>query len=263
MIPYFVFCIIGILITLIKNVLISRQQETIFEYLIGAFFWMDYSHLQHYGFVLWFLPALLWARLISFSLLKFPDQYWPLALIACIFVCAAVASSHYANWPFAIDKGLVALPWVYGGNIFYRFRAHFLPAKIPSAVVLCCVLLGSLAIGGIPIVNMSVRNVGNLWLTLPYTLSVIGLMITFAYFIHANKSPGQISKCFTWLGINSMLIFVFHPYTNHLAYLICGLTLHEHYWAVIFILSFSMLILIMLIRGRYPQAAMFKWIPQR
>ena len=56
-IPFFIFGVLGLVVNEIKNILLHRPQEDIVQSITGLLFWMDMPHLQHYGFVLWFLPT--------------------------------------------------------------------------------------------------------------------------------------------------------------------------------------------------------------
>ena len=66
---YFIAMLIGFNAEYLKNILLDRPQIQILTKIFTATVSMDFDALKNsYGFVLWFLPALFWARVILFYL---------------------------------------------------------------------------------------------------------------------------------------------------------------------------------------------------
>lgn len=260
MVPYFIFCSLGLLITILKNVIFHRPQESMANYLEGFLFWMDFSHLNHYGFVLWFLPALFWAKLMVYFLRKITHILWPAILVGCAFVCIFISKHTYGSMPFAIDKGLVAIPWVYIGSFFYVYREKLLPVKMLFVVLFSCPCLFVVWVFGVPVVDMANNNVGNFWLTFSYTLSVIGLLFVFLYCANVRQKRSLLLSLIVWFGSNSMLIFVFHPYTNNISNLIGVALFHEPAWGFTIVTSLLMLSIIVFFRERYEQSIFVRYV---
>jgi len=114
-IPFFVFSIVGLIAEYIKrwmlpsftfiNGKINLQDE-----IIGIFWWMDYSHLHQYGFVLWFLPALFWAKSIYLFLLKLFRNIYVVSII-CLVILFVVSNQNLVL-PFCINQALIGLLWL-------------------------------------------------------------------------------------------------------------------------------------------------------
>jgi acyltransferase len=255
MLPYLIFGVLGLLVNDIKEVLLHRPVADLLLEVTGLLFWMDSKHLQHYGMVLWFLPALFWARMASYGLLKFFKWGELPAFVLCAAVAWLFAAWPETSLPFALDKGMLALPWVYAGAVFMRHKEGLLamPAWQALAIALLAYLL--LHFGGWPPVNMAEKAVGQLPLTLPYTLALIALII---WLVH--KLPRHVPEMVSKFGAESMLVYVLHPYTNNGAYLLSTHFLGEGYWFVKFALTAAMLLVVIQLKSRYPAALPFKYL---
>ena len=72
MIPYFLFAIVGLLLETIKRIALHRESLDYIHEIKAVFIWMDMSSLINtYAFVLWFLPALFFARVFLVVINKF------------------------------------------------------------------------------------------------------------------------------------------------------------------------------------------------
>jgi fucose 4-O-acetylase-like acetyltransferase len=255
MLPYLIFGALGLAVNDIKEVLLHRPVADLLLEVTGLLYWMDSKHLQHYGMVLWFLPALFWARMASYGLLKYFKWGELPAFVLCAGAAGLSAALPDTSLPFALDKGMLALPWVYAGAVFMRHKEVILsmPAWYGLATALFVYLM--LHFGGLPAVNMAGKVVGQLPLTLPYTLALITLMIWLAH-----KLPGLVPAIVGKFGAESMLVYVLHPYTNNGAYLLSTHFLGEGYWYVKFALTVAMLLVLIQIKLRYPMAPFFKYL---
>lgn len=70
-VPYFIFAIVAVMVETVKRMVLNREGLDYFHELKGILIWMDYTSLANtYGFVLWFLPALFFGRLIIYLINK-------------------------------------------------------------------------------------------------------------------------------------------------------------------------------------------------
>jgi fucose 4-O-acetylase-like acetyltransferase len=257
-VPYFIFGAFGLMVNDIKNVLLNRPQEDLFPSLTGLLFWMDAPHLQHYGFVLWFLPALFWARVFSFCLMKYLKQNEWLIFVLCV-MCAYLCSSRISfTLPFAIDKGLVALPWVFMGTVFYRHREKLLTMSVWNAVFVALLVLLMIFFGGMQRLDMATRDVGHMFVSLPYTFSIIFLIIYLAY--KANCGNKNLLAPLSWFGHQSMLVYIVHPYTNNGADLLTTHFLGVGYWYITFVLTAAMLMVVIRVKLNHQDLPLFKYL---
>jgi fucose 4-O-acetylase-like acetyltransferase len=261
-VPYLIFGVMGWLVNDIKNVLLHRPSEDLFQSITGLLFWMDMPHLKHYGFVLWFLPALFWARILCFWLIKFPKINEWLMFMLCA-LCAYVFSNLVSiTLPFGLDKGLVALPWVFMGFIFYRHKENFLAWNVWKVAAAAMLVFLICIFDNMPHLDMATKNVGYIFITLPYTFAVIFLIVHFAHKASLTKFSllKKYSALMSLFGIQSVLVYIIHPYTNNIAYLLSTYVLGEGYWYVKFALTVLMLIAVIQLKLRFPDTPLFKYL---
>lgn len=242
MVPFFIFGLIGLLATYIKNIVLSRQAYDIKEGLSGIFYWMDYAHMNNYGLVLWFLPALLVAKILVTALLKYIKNYYIIGMMLLLLVVLIIKANYII--PFGIDKGIIGSLWLFLGYLYFQNREKFLEHKN----MIIAVLLIALIFLPIPQLNIALKIFSLPWYNYLYSLSAIILLIT-----ALKKSEDYRfapKKLLTFLGANSMFIFLIHPYTNNVAYLLV-----EKIWGDLFLLKFlitmTMLYVLVLIKNNY------------
>ena len=256
---YFIFGLVGWGVTSLKNAALHRPPDDLLQSALGLFWWMDIEHLNHYGFVLWFLPALFWARLIIFFMKKYLRVNDILLLSLLILTSNTI--SNLTKLPFGIDKALVALPWVFFGLVFNRHKDYLLsrsPWKIIFPVLAALVLVYMF---GLPRLDLATKVVGNAYISIPYTFSVMFLLI---YIVHYIRFPLRganfIEQLVGQFGVYSLLVLVTHPYTNNISHLIVNFFLGDGYWLEKFSLSILMLFAFIQIKLVFIKSSLFKWL---
>jgi len=253
LVPYALFGFIGWSITLFKDFLLHRPAASLWDALSGLLYWMDAPHLQHYGFVLWFLPALFWGRLLVFTLLN----YVPSLLMVIMFtiVAFACAASLPVTLPFGLDKGMIGSVWIATGYVFYRYSKV---SRLWWSLLCACVIAVSIWASGIQRLDIASMQVGNPWITLPYTCSVAIALLQISKVLagrfHLIKS-GMASL----IGANTMLIFIAHPYTNNAAHQIVT-RVTENGWYLEFALTLAILLMLVRIKTNFPKNPFFKHV---
>ena len=250
--PYLVFGVIGIASELVKRIALDRPLGNLADYPIGLLFWMDYSHLIGYHHILWFLPALLLARLLTFLIAKHVRQAGAASGVA--FALGAAGLWLPAQLPFALNQALIALPWTWLGYVCFnhpalRYADHQ-PWYFLSAAAVVCVF----AISGIPTLNLAVNDLpaplNNYVFSTFFSLLLISV---FAFWPRLNRWQALRQ----W-GENSMLIMIAHAYTNNIAYLAVEKWL-DGAWYFKFAISVLLLYGILLIKLRMPRAFPFRY----
>lgn len=261
-VPYFIFGGLGLFANGIKNILLHRPQEELFQSIVGLLFWMDAAHLQHYGFVLWFLPALFWARLVSFCLIKYLKINALLIFTLCVVGTYLFANLVNFTLPFGFDKGMVAMPWVFMGSVFYRHNEKILALPIWKIVSVVLFVLLITYFNGVPQLDMATKNIGQIFVTLPYTFSIIILIVYLAYNVNfgGHTLLRKISAFIAIFGTESMLVYVIHPYTNNGAYLLSTYFLGAGYWYVTFALTVLMLMAVISGKLNHQNSLLFKYL---
>jgi len=118
MIPYFLFALVGLVVETIKRIALHRESLDYLHEIQGIFIWMDMpSLINTYAFVLWFLPALFFARVILVIIDKLAKNIFMQFLIVSILF----SFSFLVQLPFGIDNSLNAILFVFLGSIFLGF----------------------------------------------------------------------------------------------------------------------------------------------
>ena len=188
---------------------------------------MDYDRLiGTYAFVLWFLPALFIGKTLVYLILKYSRFF----LIEIVLISIAFLIGYNFNFPLAIDDGLISAPYIFIGYYFYKNKGVL--ANKTIAVVLLIPLLLIPLVYGVPELNISTKYYESILINFIWTCT-----LSFLLFILFSKLKFNI-KALEYLGINSLYIFLIHPYTNNIAYYAAS-----NYLIQLFI-SLSMLVLI-------------------
>ena len=256
-VPFLIFGALGILVTLMKNLFLGRSIQSWGDTLTGWLFWADSTHMQHYGFVLWFLPALFWGRSFVFVAVKHLKFHSVLLLVVSVVV--GWLASQYVTLPFGLDKALVALPWIAVGYVFFQYHERLLSFTWLSIVVLGLVVVLLVYLGGIQRLDLATKNIGNFLLSIPYTLAVILLIFGLLYRGFGNFSS-SVSDGLRLFGNNTMLVLVFHVYTNNAVDLLVNKVLGPGYWLFTFLISVFIVLLAIKAKQRYASSFLFKYL---
>jgi fucose 4-O-acetylase-like acetyltransferase len=215
-IPFSICLLVGFLIEFLKRMLLSRDQLELFQ-LIDAFLYMDFPSLQNtYGFVLWFLPALFFSKLFLKALFIINNNLLKIFISILLFVIGMKI-----QLPFSIDEGLTVLPF-----LLFGFYLKTLNQKHLAIISLLILSLTLLTYNSPPTLNLSSKEFENIYLNFLWSLSIISIL----FFTFKNIRKFTLLNFF---GINSMLIFLLHPYTNNISFLIL-----EYFDINIFYLNF-------------------------
>lgn len=198
-IPFIVFSSVGLIVEYAKrwlfpSFLFINGSINLKSELVGIFWWMDYSHLRHYGFVLWFLPALFWGKNLLLILKKTLRNNFLISIVSVILLL--LSSNQSWVLPFGIDKAFLGLFWI--------FTARFLTGRFWFLSLLTLFLLP------IPETNIALKiiNLYGICYSLVAVNTVVGII----------KSIPKNIKILTLFGQETMSVLIVHPYINNLAY---------------------------------------------
>ena len=247
MIPYLIFGLVGLLAELIKRRLFPNYSFitpniNLADELKGIFIWMDITRMHTYGFVLWFLPTLLWSRTLVRWLLFKVKNFWFVIAISLGFYLLLINQKSFIL-PLAIDKGLLVTIWVVLG--FYSFN-YFNKIRFYILYIYTLACLGILLLLPIPIFNLAFKYGPNPIYNLIYSLIIILIILAGCKLV--GDQP--YLRWLRYFGISSLIIFVLHPYTNNLAYIIISKYYPSH-WVIEFILSLMLLFVILKVQEYY------------
>lgn len=259
-VPFLIFGALGLFATFIKDILLHRPLEPLQESLTGLLFWADTNHMHHYGFVLWFLPALFWGRIFIFLSVK--HLQWHPAILVGASVIVAWLSAQYLTLPWGLDKALVALPWIMMGAVFNRYLDRWLSSGWQGVSALGILFVLLIYAGGMQRLDLANKDIGNLLLSVPYTLSVVLLLIGLLYQCNVYSTPKikGATDVLVLFGQNTMLVMVLHVYTNNAADIVDNHFLGSGYWLITFFLSVALIFIFIQIKRRYADSLVFKYL---
>jgi fucose 4-O-acetylase-like acetyltransferase len=245
MIPYFIFAIVGLVLETIKRTALHRENLEYLHEIQGIFIWMDMpSLINTYGFVLWFLPALFFGRVIIFFINKKISSI----LIQSIIILILFSLSFLINLPFGVDNALNAILFIFIGSLFFRFYQ-----EDNKLYILLLILTGLAFYFGVPALDMANKTYENVFVNILYAISFIFILITIL------KKLDFKSKLLTIWGGNTMLLFIIHPYTNNIAHIVVE-KLHFGDWYLKFFISLVLLQGVLLIKQRFENRGVFRYV---
>ena len=242
MIPYFIFSLLAIFIESIKRLVLNRDVLDWNDVLQGTLIWMDINTLSEtYAFVLWFLPALLFARFSVYLVIKYILSIWVrwIVLLLLFFI------SMYTELPFAMDEGFNAALFVYIGWFVFKADNNFL--------LFGFIIIGLYLFFGIPSLDMASKSYQNPLLNIIWSVG-------FSYLIIAGVRALDInSRLILIWGGNTMLLFIIHPYTNNIATLIVDKYI-SGFWFIKLLISLILLQCVILFKSRYRNWRLFRYV---
>jgi len=244
-IPYFIFVVLALVVETSKRVILHRAPLDFLNELNGAFFWMDMDGLiNSYAFILWFLPALFVSRYLTYAIKKYIKH----VVLQTAVVVTLFLISFKVQLPFAIDNGLNALLFVYVGH-----HLLLLVSKRFFLILSLVITIGVYFVSGIPSLNMSEKQYSDILLNLVWSISVVCLLISII--AHTKNVP----KIVMLWGGNTMLLFIFHPYTNNISSIIVDRVMGGE-WYFKLLLSIVLLQTLMFLKSQFSHWRLFKYV---
>lgn len=250
--PYFIFGLLGIAVEIVKRRLwpsypFVYPSFSLTRELIGLIFWMDAAHIHNYGFVLWFLPALLWSKLFSQLLLRYVRQ--PLLVLSTALVFWFIMSGFHRSLPFSLDKGLISFIFVISGYYFRKYLDKIKDSWVTLGLGIPLLLQKP------PVLDLAYKTIASPVINLLYALTIIFLLVSIF-----SKLSGKYFSL-TFLGINSLFIYVIHPYINNISFLV--ISKWNMNWLLEFIIS-VIILLVLVILKKYVEkthyAGIINWV---
>ncbi len=258
LIPFLAFNMLAIGVEWAKRLLLGRELENNLITLESSFINITSSSTHHYGFVLWFLPALFFGKLWARFLIKLPNIALTCALSIVIFIfMTSVPPLQHLVLPFALTQSLLALPFIILG---YYVRCHF---KFNNANYWIIILLfSSCVLFGLWYFNsvLPVIDIGNNLVLHPYLALVVSSLCCLVLYSLVNVLAVYFG--FGWassIASSLMLVFILHPYTNNIGYLLTGYLFGNsaYSWLLILIVSSLLLFPIFILKKFFYEKGMF------
>lgn len=259
MIPYFIFTILALAITILKRWGLHREPLSYLDELNAILFWMDYKHLINtYAFVLWFLPALFFAKTFYYMINKnVSNLLMQLFLFLFLFLI-----SFQLQLPFALSNAMNSVLWLFMGsqlfsvlnrdskvecNGYFRAFTFLVPVALIATIYVYW---------GIPKLDMS---------TLIYSYKMINVLWAVSLFLllalFCKVASGKLRKfrlVEQWGGA-TMLLFILHPYTNNMAHILVE-KVRFGGWPLKLLVSLFLLQLILMVKEKFTNRWIFKYV---
>ena len=209
-VPYFIFCFIGILIEELKRELLNRDPLDIIYTIKNMLLFMDSGALSgHYGQVLWFLPTLFFSKIIFFLLIKFiKNAIFILLLCFTLFVL-----SFHLELFFSLDESINVIIFILIGFYIYKISDKLIFLISFFSIVFLFIIL---YFGNIPILDIANKNYSEPIINLIWATCLILVLISLSKILQIKK----LQAYFDIIGLHTMLIYLIHPYTNNIAHVI-------------------------------------------
>jgi hypothetical protein len=146
---------------------------------------------------------------------------------------------------------MTVTPWVVMGNIYFR-RWGYLDIRL----FLLPFFLIFLYFAPCPSLDMASKNYSNILMNYAWALSVILLMTSFVKRVSWLKQPVKIVM--HWGG-QTMFLFIAHPYTNNISYILCQKIGYE-FWVPKLGLSLILLQGLLVFKRRFHYLGPFKYV---
>ncbi len=185
--------------------------------LMAGYYWVDrrsplsvfkseFTRLLE-GELFWFLPCLFFTELVTYFLVKLPKLWQRIAATAAIGLIGALTLRTGNPLPWRPE--CVALMCLFSmlGRGCRKYETRVGAGWIAALGILECLTLFLEMRLGVAEIDVNL----DIWACLPLNLiaSAIGILFLFALFPHL-PAPRAI----TWLGRNSLVVYVFHIFSN-------------------------------------------------
>lgn len=204
-----IFVLIGVSVTRIKDHWLHRPEHAWSTMVLESLRWGNIQHMEHhYGFVLWFIPSLL----AALALLEVARRRRSRGAAAGIVITALAGAATLSfslpaeSIPYSLNTLLVSTPFVLAG---YGARRLAQLPRWPSVILGTTALLLYSLVPGTTALNVAYFSPVMLT-ALP--VSMIGVLALYRLLGHLRSAPAWV----TFLGRNSLPIFVLHVYTNNI-----------------------------------------------
>lgn len=254
MVPFFIFSFIAIILTSFKIFLLGREQLNYTNELFAVIYWMDYKHLINtYGFVLWFLPTLFFAKQIYYII---TTLFSSILIQICFFVFVFI-SSFYISMPFAFSNAMNSVLWVFSGSLLFSLISKINDTKCNTIIVLLAAVIAVFYIYfGIPKLDMAAiiyedKIINVLWAFL--------LVVFFSLFFKIVTAKYKNNNLIKLWGEGTMLLFILHPYTNNIANIIVE-KIKFGDWPLKLLISLVILHCFLMVKKQLSNRRVFKYV---
>ncbi len=235
---YVFFGFLGIAAENIKIWALGRPAMDLWETVAGFLYFMDMPHLHHYGFILWFLPALFWGKMFTRALLCYgKKQGYILVGAGFLFLLGWMMPSEIPVG-FGIHEGLLAVLWCALGCLSAAVWGRGRMLSVFGTLAFAAAL-GAIVFLPIPQLDLASYMIPNPWYNVCYSVLVIYSVLFLGQLL--EKRVRVFDRGIELISRYSIYIMGFHVYTNNAA-LVFLQHFHREEWWMAFFLSCALLV---------------------
>lgn len=252
LVPFFGFAILGLVVEIGKRLALGRSLADFFAVLDSAFIHIS-SNAHYYGFVLWFLPALFLAKIFTATVLSVKN-YW----FGIIGYTASIATLLFfvdvSSLPFAVGQAIQASFFVLFGFCSTKLSQKFYLSMLSGGILYLLFFIMSGV--SLPDVDMGQADMNGSLFALGITIVIPLIAVIGSSYIDFSAYRNVL----VFLASQTMLLFIFHPYSNNIAHLIVSKIGISNGWLLQLPLSLGMLAVLVFIKERCPNSRLFKYV---
>ena len=242
---YLFFGLLGIAAENIKIWALGRPAMDLWETAVGFLYFMDMPHLHHYGFILWFLPALFWGKMFARALLCYGKEQDNILLGAgFLFLVGWMRPLEFAVG-FGIHEGLLAVLWCVLGCLFAAVWNRYRMLSVFGALAFAAAL-GAIVFLPIPRLDLASYMIPDPLYNVCYSVLVIYLLLFLGQLL--EKRVRVFDRGIELISRYSIYIMGFHVYTNNAAVVFLQ-HFHQEAWWMVFLTSCALLVPLLLAVG--------------
>ncbi|MDB3916502.1 acyltransferase family protein [Alphaproteobacteria bacterium] len=208
--PFIIFSFVALIIELPKREILNREPLNYLEQIKNIIIWWDYESLTGtYAFVLWFLPALFFAKFFIIVLLKF----LPLRNLHLVVLVLYFTIGYNFDLPLSLDEALIATPFVYMGHIIINLytKENFIDKIKMSVFVISIFSIYCYLQFGVPGLDLAIKKFQPLFYSMFWSVLISIIILALCYFM-----SGLYRFLLPFIN-GAMTFYIMHPYTHNIA----------------------------------------------
>lgn len=235
---YLIFGVFGIFMEYLKIRMMGREPLDLWDTAVGFVYYMDMPHLHHYGFILWFLPALFWGKFFSRCLLRYMRKEICVCLAVVLFAVGLFLPAD-VQLPFGMREGFLAVLWCMTGVLIFPILRTEMDRWHRAFILVGGILLFFLPV---PALNLGDYVISSPVFTFLYSVFVAILLLSVGHWVSLHHT--HLNTICTYLSRRSIYIMGLHVYTNNFSTVFLA-HFHIKVWWMRFFLSCAMLAVVL------------------
>jgi len=205
------------------------------------------------------LPALFFAKMFYYIINKNVSN---LLLQYSLFILLFWLSFQLPlELPFALNNAMNSVLWLFIGSQLFALlnREHNASLYTVTLLFSLGLLIATYVYWGIPKLDMSLLTYGYKIINVLWAVSLVLLLALFFKALPGEYVKSRKVRLVDQWGGGTMMLFIFHPYTNNISHLLVG-KLHFGGWPLKLLISLMLLQTLLMIKQRFNNQWIFKYV---